>query len=57
MEEYHNSFISLKDLTGLKKAYREAVNLKQDVFMFKGHEILTSYAKYLIEFLESSKKH
>lgn len=32
--------------------YAWAMATKQDSFMFEGHEVLTGYAKYLIEYLE-----
>jgi hypothetical protein len=35
-----------------KAAYAKAVEAKQDSFWFEGHEFLTSYAKYVIEYLE-----
>ena len=37
----------------LKKEYKEAVNAGQESFTFKGEELLVSYAKYLIEYLDS----
>lgn len=35
----------------LRRLYAHAVDTKKESFMFHGHELLTSYAKYLIEFL------
>lgn len=35
----------------LRKLYKRAVAEKQESFMFEGREMLTSYAKYMIEFL------
>lgn len=41
-------------LAQLKKEYEEAVNNKQETFLFDGkHELLVDYAKYLIQYLES----
>jgi hypothetical protein len=37
----------------LKRAYVAARKAKQDSFTFEGHEYLTSYAHYLLEFLET----
>lgn len=37
----------------LKKKYEESVEKNEDIFIFEGNEVLTSYAKYLLEFLES----
>lgn len=39
-------------LESLKEAYQQALNNRQDVFIWEGHEMLVAYAKYLIEFLE-----
>lgn len=36
----------------LKKAYKKAVKLGQESFHFDSQEMLVSYAKYLIEYLE-----
>lgn len=36
----------------LKKAYAEAVEKGAITFMFYGQEMLTSYAKYFLEYLE-----
>jgi hypothetical protein len=34
----------------LKNEYQNAVNTSQNTFMFDGNELLTNYAKYLIEY-------
>ena len=34
----------------LKNEYKNAVNGSKDTFIFEGHELLTDYAKYLIEY-------
>ena len=34
-----------------KKEYTQAVKNNQEIFIFQGHELLTSYAKYIIEYL------
>lgn len=34
----------------LKHEYQTAVNNSQDTFMFDGDELLTNYAKHLIEY-------
>jgi hypothetical protein len=44
------------DLNRLKAKYKEAVEKKQEMFLFDQEEILTSYAKYLIEYLEIALK-
>tara|TARA_Y100000310_G_C20388981_1_gene671848 strand:+ start:390 stop:734 length:345 start_codon:yes stop_codon:yes gene_type:complete len=40
------------DLEKLIPLYEKAVEDEQDVFMYEGQEVLTTYAKYLIEFLK-----
>ena len=34
----------------LKNEYQKAVNTSQNTFMFDDNELLTNYAKYLIEY-------
>lgn len=36
----------------VKKAYQAAVEAKQEVFKFDGGDLLTQFAKYLVEFLD-----
>lgn len=38
-------------LEELKKLYSNAVTTGSEIFIFDGSEILTTYAKYLIEYL------
>lgn len=38
----------------LRRAYTQALADKSDTFLFQGHELLVSYAKYLLEFLDKS---
>ena len=42
---------NVKVLTKLKKAYVTAKYLDQTQFTFEGNEVLTDYAKYLIQYL------
>lgn len=35
----------------LKNEYQNAVDNSKNTFMFEGNELLTNYAKYLIEYL------
>lgn len=37
----------------LKQEYKKAVENQQEIFVFQGHELLTQYAKYIIEYLTS----
>ena len=43
------------NINKLQKKYDNAVKNKIDVFTYDGAEILTSYAKYLLEYLKISK--
>lgn len=45
-----------KDFDALKVAYSQAVVKETEQFMFYGHIMVTSYAKYLIEYLSSTFK-
>lgn len=43
----------LPKLIRLKKAYADAIELEQEKFLFDNHEVLVTYAKHLIRYLES----
>jgi hypothetical protein len=49
----HAISVSKKDLPALKKEYQKHKDNMDEVFMFKGHEVLVGYAKHLIEYLET----
>jgi len=53
----NDSFLKMneKEFKKLKKEYQTAVSNKNDIFLFQNVELLTSYAKYLIEYLEMNK--
>jgi phage anti-repressor protein len=40
-----------KKFNELQQLYKIASDTGKDIFMFEGNELLTSYAKYLIEYL------
>lgn len=40
----------------LEKAYKQAVADDVALFTFEGHELVTAYAKYLIEYLKGILK-
>jgi hypothetical protein len=40
------------DYLELKRLYKKTVDEKKEMFVWKGQDILTQYAKYLIEYLE-----
>lgn len=44
------------DMPGFKELYDKAVVAKRETFLFKGREILVSYAKYVLEYYNSLKK-
>ncbi len=44
--------INAEQYRSLKSLYAKAVKDKMDQFIFQGKDMLTSYAKYLIEFLK-----
>lgn len=44
--------VTKNDLKQLKRAYNSAIKAKEEKFNFKGQDVLVSYAKYLIEYLE-----
>jgi hypothetical protein len=37
----------------LKNEYNKSVQNNLEVFTFEGHELLTTYAKYLIQYLQT----
>lgn len=42
-----------KSFKNFKSEYNSAVKNGVEIFTFEGHEFLTSYAKYMIEYLKS----
>ena len=44
------------DMAEFKKLYQEAVKKNKDTFMFQERVVLTSYAKYVLEYLEGATK-
>jgi hypothetical protein len=48
--------INVDDLKELKRLYEKHKGSTNDVFEFKGRQIFTGYAKYLIEYLELQLK-
>jgi hypothetical protein len=43
--------VDLSTFSRLEKEYQNAVANSNDTFIFDGNELLTTYAKYLIEYL------
>ena len=48
--------INEKEAKELQKLYDEAVASKKEQFVFQGHDLLTAYAKYLLEYLHTKLK-
>ena len=48
-------YITIADLPILKRAYNKAIKDGKEMFMFKGSQVLTVYAKYLVEYLTTKK--
>ena len=56
MNEVRTVSWSRQDLRDLKAAYEKAKAAKEKQFKFKGIDLVTGYAKYLIEFLDDEFK-
>lgn len=50
------SYVTVEDLPALKMLYKKTVNRGDRMFVFHKADILVSYAKYLIEYLEGIRK-
>lgn len=48
--------INKETFIDLKKEYKKAVENEEPFFIFQNKEIVTGYAKYLIEYLETQIK-
>lgn len=44
--------ITMTDIPHFKEAYDVALKEEKEVFLFKGSEVLTAYAKYVIEYFD-----
>jgi hypothetical protein len=42
--------ITIKNINNFKELYNSALNDNLESFIFEGQEVLTSYAKYVIEY-------
>lgn len=47
--------VTLENIDEFKKLYDKAVKEKKEVFVFHGADVLVTYAKYVIEYLDSIK--
>lgn len=43
-------------LKSLKRKYNKAIKENKEIFIFQDKEVLVSYAKYLIEYLDNLQK-
>lgn len=50
----HGKEVSRVTLVRFKKLYMEALQKEKTLFVFDGQEVLTSYAKYVVEYAENS---
>ena len=48
--------LDLSDVPSLQRLYKKAIEEKKESFMFKGTEVLTDYAKYVLEYASSFRK-
>lgn len=48
-------YLVLDDYPKIKRLYNKAVKEDEEIFTYKGQEILTQYAKYLLEYMEMMK--
>ena len=54
--DYHDFRVNESSYKKLIVLYDDAIKKEQETFMFEKHELLTVYAKYLIEHLASRFK-
>lgn len=45
--------INLENIDKFKLLYRDAVSKGDEMFVFEGRDVLTSYAKYVIEYFNN----
>lgn len=48
--------ITKENIKAFKAAYNKAVKAELEVFIFEGQEVLTAYAKYVIEYFDTLTK-
>ena len=49
--------ITTNNILKFKELYKIAFNEGKELFIFEGSEVLTSYAKYVIEYFDSTLKY
>jgi len=45
-----------KQYRALKRAYNKAIEENKEQFVFEGSDLLTTYCKYLLEYVEGIRK-
>tara|TARA_Y100001937_G_scaffold19295_1_gene26608 strand:+ start:728 stop:892 length:165 start_codon:yes stop_codon:yes gene_type:complete len=45
--------INLQNIKEFKLLYNDSVNKGKEMFVFEGRDVLTSYAKYVIEYFDN----
>lgn len=50
------NYVTQENFESFNNLYEKAVREKKESFEFEGQEILTAYAKYVIEFLTTKTK-
>lgn len=48
--------LSKKDTLQLRRLYKDAIDQGEEQFIFRSNVILTKYAKYLLEYIDSQNK-
>jgi hypothetical protein len=53
MDEKDFVLATKEEYKELKRLYQKATDEKQEMFIWKEREVLTAYAKYLIQYMDS----
>ena len=48
--------VTANNIILFKKCYKKALTFRKDSFLFEGQEVLTKFAKYLIEYWDLNHK-
>lgn len=54
MEQPVQNTITKENYPAFKKEYEKAVSSDEKVFWFEGQQVLTDYAKYLVQYVEKT---
>jgi len=50
------NYITEQNYPAFKRLYEKALKEGKEIFIFEGQEILVSYAKYVVEYVEMTRK-